>query len=178
MNQATVSIAVTNTAITIEATDMIPMIAELTIIIKTIDAMIMVGATTRTQRATSPMIRRMIASAITQRNRATRPCIMTSPLCQAPGICPEGGIDLVQDLLCALVLDLALAGAAGATTAIMLTKMTADQICHSSTGTCTPPRVITADAFIALIRAVLFLPPSPPQLQREVSAPRNRKSHQ
>jgi hypothetical protein len=40
---------------------------------------------------------------------------MTSPLCQAPAICPEEGVDLVQDHLCALglALGLALAQAAG-----------------------------------------------------------------
>jgi hypothetical protein len=47
VNQATVSIPVTNTAITIEATNTIAMIANLTIIIKTINAMIVVVATTR-----------------------------------------------------------------------------------------------------------------------------------
>ena len=43
---------------------------------------------------------------------------MTSPLCQAPAICPEEGVNLVPDHLCTLVLalGLALAQAAGATT--------------------------------------------------------------
>ena len=62
VNQATVSIAVTNTAITIKATDVIASIADLIIVIKTIDAMIVVNVTTRTQRATSPTTRRMITS--------------------------------------------------------------------------------------------------------------------
>ncbi len=53
---------------------------------------------------------------------------MTSPLCQAPEICPEEGVNLVQDLLCALVLGLALAQATGATTIIMSTKMIASQV--------------------------------------------------
>jgi hypothetical protein len=48
MNQATASIAVTNTAITIKATDAIAMIANLTIVIKTINTMIVVNVTTRT----------------------------------------------------------------------------------------------------------------------------------
>jgi hypothetical protein len=52
---------------------------------------------------------------------------MTSPLRQALAICLEEGVDLVQDLLCALVLGLALAQAAGATTIIMSTKMIASQ---------------------------------------------------
>ncbi len=54
---------------------------------------------------------------------------MTSPLCQAPAICPEEGVNLVPDLLCALVLVLALAHAqaAGATTTIMSNKMIASQ---------------------------------------------------
>jgi hypothetical protein len=104
-------------------------IANLTIVIKTIEAMIVVNAMTRTRGATSPTTRRMIASAITSRKRATRPCIMTSPLCQAPAICPEEGVNLVPDLLCALVLVLALAHAqaAGATTTIMSNKMIASQ---------------------------------------------------
>jgi hypothetical protein len=52
---------------------------------------------------------------------------MTSPLCQAQAICPEEGVNLVQDLLCTLVLilGLALAQAAGATKIIMLTMMIA-----------------------------------------------------
>jgi hypothetical protein len=52
---------------------------------------------------------------------------MTSPLCQALAIHPEEGVDLVPDLLHALVLGLALAQAAGATTTIILTKMIASQ---------------------------------------------------
>jgi hypothetical protein len=47
---------------------------------------------------------------------------MTSPLCQAPAICPEEGVNLVPDDLCALALALALAQAAGATTTIVLIK--------------------------------------------------------
>jgi hypothetical protein len=71
----------------------------LTIVIETINATIVVNATTRTQIATSPMTRRMIASTITPRKRGTRPCIMTSPLCRAPAIRPEKEVNLVQDLL-------------------------------------------------------------------------------
>jgi hypothetical protein len=48
---------------------------------------------------------------------------MTSPLRQAWAICLEGGVVLVQDLHCALVLGLVLAQAAGATTTTMLPKM-------------------------------------------------------
>jgi hypothetical protein len=44
---------------------------------------------------------------------------MTSPLCPAQAICLEEGVVLVQDLLHALVLGLALARAAGATTITM-----------------------------------------------------------
>ncbi len=109
MNQATSSIVATNIAITIKATYMIAMIADLIIVIKTIDATIVLNATTRTQRATCHMKRRMIASAITSRKRVTRPCIMTGPLHQAPAIPLEEGVDLVQDPLCALVLVLGLA---------------------------------------------------------------------
>jgi hypothetical protein len=48
MNQATISIVVTSTAMTIEATKAMTMIADLTIIIRTIDRMIVVNPTTRT----------------------------------------------------------------------------------------------------------------------------------
>jgi hypothetical protein len=48
VNQATTSIAVTNTAITIKATDAIVMIANQTIVIKMINTMMMVNVTTRT----------------------------------------------------------------------------------------------------------------------------------
>ncbi len=50
---------------------------------------------------------------------------MTSPLSQALAICPEKEVDLVQDLLHALNLGLALAQAVGATTTIMSIKMIA-----------------------------------------------------
>jgi hypothetical protein len=119
--------------------------------------------------------KKMIASAITSRKRVTRPCIMTSPLCQAP--CPEEGVDLVPDHLHALGLALTLAQAAGATTTIMFTKMTASQVqcsstvIHPSTGTCTPPRGTMTDITIAWTKAVQSLPPSPLQRQRR-SAPR------
>jgi hypothetical protein len=69
----------------------------LTIVIKTIGAMIALDAMTRTGGATSPTTRRMIASTITSRKRVTRPCTMTSP--KAPEICPKEGVDLVFALL-------------------------------------------------------------------------------
>jgi hypothetical protein len=80
----------------------------------------------------------MIASKITPRKRAMRPCIMTSPLSQAPAICSEKEVNLIQDLLRALNLGLTIAQAARATTIIMSTKMTVGQICPSSAGICTP----------------------------------------
>jgi hypothetical protein len=49
VDQATSSTVATNIAVTIKATDMIAMIADLIIVIETINAMIMVDATTRTQ---------------------------------------------------------------------------------------------------------------------------------
>jgi hypothetical protein len=174
VNRATINIAVITTATIIKVTDAIAMIANLTIIIKRNDATIALDVTTRTQKAPGPTTRRMTASMITPRKRATRPCIMTSPLSQAPAICPEKGVDLVQDLLCALDLGLALAQAAGATTTIMSTKMTAGRIHPSSVGTCTPQRVTMVDAFIVLTKALLSLPPSPLRRQRR-SSPRNRE---
>jgi hypothetical protein len=83
------------------------MIADLIIIIKTINTMIVVNVMTRTQGTASPTTRRMIASAITSRKRVMRPCTMISTLCQALAVCLEKGVDL--DLLCTLDLVLALA---------------------------------------------------------------------
>jgi hypothetical protein len=124
MNQATISIVVVTTVTIIEATNAIAMITDLTIVIKTINAMIALDVMTRTQKAPSPTTRRMIASVITPRKRARRPCIMTSPLKRAPAIHPKKEVNLVQDLLRALDLGLALAQAARATTIIMSTQMT------------------------------------------------------
>jgi hypothetical protein len=85
---------------------------------------------------------------------------MTSPLSGAPAIRPEKEVNLIQDLLCALNLGLALAQAVGATTTIMSTKMKASQAQSPSAGTRTPLRVTTADAFIVQTKAILSLPPS------------------
>ncbi len=86
---------------------------------------------------------------------------MTSPLSQALAICLEREVDLVHDLLQALNLSLALAQAVGATTIIMLIKMIASRAQPLSASTRTLPRVMMADAFIALTKAIVFLPPSP-----------------
>ncbi len=102
---------------------------------------------------------------------------MTSPLSRVLDIFPEKEVDLVQDLLHALNLGLALAQAVGTTTTIMSIKMIASQAQPLSASTRTPPRVTMADAFIALTKAILFLPPSLLQKQRR-SAPRNRELHQ
>ncbi len=148
-----------------------------------VGVMIALNATTRMWGATSPLARGMIASAIASRKRVTRPCIMTSPLCQAPAICPEKGVNLVPDYLRALGLALDLAQAAGATTTIMLTKMTASRVqhpsmgIHPSTGTHSPPKVTTADAFITWTKAIQSLPHSPLQRQRR-SVTRNRELRQ
>jgi hypothetical protein len=103
---------------------------------------------------------------------------MTNPLCWARAICPEEGAVLAQDLLHTLVLGLALAQAAGATTIIMWLRMTASQVRPPSMGTCTPLRVMTADISITLTRAIPFLPASLLQRQGKVSTPRNRVLHQ
>jgi hypothetical protein len=92
---------------------------------------------------------------------------MTSPLCQAPAICPEEGVDLVPDHLCALSLSLglALAKAAGATTTIMSTKTLTSQVqppnmsIHPSTGIRTP-RMTMMDITITQTKAILSLSPS------------------
>jgi hypothetical protein len=163
VNRATSSTVTTNIAITIKATNVIAMIADLIIIIKTINAMIVVDATTRTRGTASPTTRRMIASAITSRKRVTRPCTMTSPLCQALAVCPEKGVNL--DLLCALALVLALAQAAGATKIIMLNNMIASQAQCPNVGVRTP-RTMMMDITIARTRAIVFLLPSLLQRQR------------
>jgi hypothetical protein len=173
VNRATSSTVATNIAITIKLTDMIVMITNLIIVIETIDTMIVVDAMTRMQRTASPTTRRMIASAITSRKRVTRPCTMTIPLHQALAICPEKGVDL--DLLRALALVLALAQAAGATKTIMSNNMITSQAQHPNAGVCTPRTMIT-DITISRTRAIAFLPPSLPQRQREIIAPRNRES--
>jgi hypothetical protein len=173
INQATGSIVAIGATI-IEASDTIAMPDNPTTVIETIDTIIILFAMARTIRATSSIRRRMVASAITSRKRVTSPCTMTSPLCQAWTLCPGKGVALVQDLLLALILGLALAQAAGATTTIMCLMMIASRVHSHSAGTCTPPRGMTADVSIALTRAIPFLPPSLLQRQREVSAPTNR----
>ncbi len=155
MNPATVSIAVVNIATTIRATNATRTIANPTILIKVIDAMIALNATTRTQRAPSPKTRRIIASAITSRKRATRPCIVTSPLCQAPTFHLGEGVNLVPDLLCILILGLALAQAVGATTTITSIKMIASQAQLPSAGICTPRTTMT-DITITRINDTVF----------------------
>jgi hypothetical protein len=151
------------------------MIADQIIVIETINAMIVVDATTRTQGTASPATRRMITSVITSKKRVTRPCTMTSPLCQAPAVCPEKGVNL--DLPCALDLVLALARAAEATKTIMLNNMIRSRAQRPNAGVHTP-RTMTMDITIARIRAIAFLPPSLLQRQREEIAPRNRELHQ
>ncbi len=101
---------------------------------------------------------------------------MTSPLSQALAICPEEGVDLIQDLLCALDLGLPLAQAAGAMTTIMSTKMIASQAQPPSAGICTLRTTMT-DVTIAWTKEIPFLPPSPLRRQIE-SAPINRESRQ
>jgi hypothetical protein len=177
MNQATSSTVATNIATTIEATDVIATIANLTIIIKMINAMIMVDATTRTQGTTSPTTRRMIASAITSRKRATRPCTMTRPLRRAPALPLEKGVNLVPDLLHALALVLGLAQAAGAMKTIMSNNMIASQAQPPNVGVCIL-RMMMMDITIARTRGIAFLPPSLLQRQREVITPRNRELRQ
>ncbi len=104
MNRATSSTVATNIVITIKATNVIATIADLIFVIKTINPMVGVDADTRTQGTTSHTTRRMIASAITSRKRATRPCTMASPLCQAPAICPEKELILISFALLLLFL--------------------------------------------------------------------------
>ncbi len=130
---------------------------------------------TRTQGTASPTTRRMIASVITSRKRATRPCTMTSPLHQVPAVCPEKGVNL--DLLCALALVLDLTQAAGATKNITSNNMIASQAQRPNVGVCTP-RTIMTDITITRTRGIAFLPPSLLQRQGEVIAPRNRESCQ
>jgi hypothetical protein len=177
VNQATSSTIVTNIATTIKATDVIVVIPDLTIIIEMINAMIVVNATTRLQETTSPTTRRMIASVITSRKRATMPCTMTTLLHQAPAIHPKEGVDIVQDLLHALALVLALAQAAGATKNIISNNMIASRAQPPNAGVHIPRRMMI-DITIIQTRGIAFLPPSLLQRQREVITPRNRESRQ
>jgi hypothetical protein len=159
VHQATIRVTVVTIWTIVKAASAIATITKLLFVIGTTNTMIALDMITRTQKAPGPTTRRMIASAITPRKRAMRPCIMTSPLSQALTICPERGVDLLQDLLHALNLGLALAQAARATNTITLTKMIASKAQPPSTSTCTPPRVTMADAFIALTKAIAFLLP-------------------
>jgi hypothetical protein len=115
VNQATSSIVPISIVATIEGTNTITMTNNPTMVIETINTTIL-AATIRTLRTASPLKRRMIASTITSRKRAARPCTMTRPLCQAWTSCLERGVAHAQDLLCPFVPGLALARAAGATT--------------------------------------------------------------
>jgi hypothetical protein len=65
VKQATSSIVATNIATIIKATNAIAMIANLTVVIETVNATIILVAKIRTLRAASPTKRRMIASMIT-----------------------------------------------------------------------------------------------------------------
>ncbi len=68
---------------------------------------------------------------------------MTRPLFQAPAIHPEEGVNLVPDLLCALVLALALAQAAGATKTIMSNNMITSRVQRPNAGNRTPRMMMT-----------------------------------
>jgi hypothetical protein len=159
-----------NKPIIINTTNAVGMTDNPTIIIEMINATINLVAMTRTIRATSPMRRRMIASAITPRKRVTRPCTMTSSLCQVRTPRSEKGFALTQNILLTLVPVLALAQAAGPTTTIMWLAMIASQAHSPSVGTRTPPRAMTMDVSIALTRAIMLLPPSLLQRKRKVNA--------
>jgi hypothetical protein len=158
VHQATVSITVVTIWTIVKGANAIATITKLFIVIGTTNTTIALDMTTRTPHSPGPTTRKMIASAITLRKRAMRPCIMTSPLSQSLAIYPERGVDLVQDLLHALNLGLALAQAVRATNTITLTKMIASKAQPPSTS-CTPPRVTMADTFIALTKAIAFLLP-------------------
>ncbi len=84
---------------------------------------------------------------------------MTSPLCPASEICPEEGVDLVPDLLCALALALALAQVAGAMKTIMLNNMIASQAQPPNAGVLIL-RMMMMDITILRTRAIDFSPPS------------------
>ncbi len=67
---------------------------------------------------------------------------MTIPLCQALAVCPEEGVDLVPDLLCALIYVFALAQAAGATKTVISNNITS-QAQPPNTGVCIPRTMMT-----------------------------------
>jgi hypothetical protein len=78
---------------------------------------------------------------------------MTSPLCRVPEICPEEGVNLVPDLLRALVLILALPQSAGATKTIMSNNMIASRVQPPNTGVCIPKTMMMVIT-IARTRAI------------------------
>jgi hypothetical protein len=84
---------------------------------------------------------------------------MTSPLCQAPAICPEEGVNLVPDILHVLALVLALAQAAGATKTIMSNNMITSRV-QPPNASVFIPRTMMMDITIARTRGIAFLPPS------------------
>jgi hypothetical protein len=96
-------------------------------------------------------------------------------LCRVPAFHHEEGANLVLDLLRALALILALAQAAGATKTIMSDNMIASQAQPPNAGV-RIPRTMMTDITIGQTRAIVFLPPSLLQRQREVIAPRNNRA--
>ncbi len=96
VNRATSSIVATSIATIIEGANTVATIADLTIVIETIDITIILIAAIKTQRTASPTKTRMITSVITSTKRPMRPCTMTSPLCRAQATHPEKGVTLAQ----------------------------------------------------------------------------------
>jgi hypothetical protein len=116
----------------------------------------------------------MIASLITSRKRATRPCIMTSSLHQAQTPCPEKEL-----LLFKILSPPAVAGAKTTiTTTITYCVIAESQADLSIAITHSPLRTMAMDMSIALTRTIMFLPPSLLQRQRKVSTSTNGESCQ
>ncbi len=93
MNQATISFVTISIVTITKATGTIATIANLTIVIETINATTVLAVTTKTQRTASPTKRRWLQVQSFQ-EKETRPCTMTSHLCQVQEICPKKGVIL------------------------------------------------------------------------------------
>jgi hypothetical protein len=174
----TTGIIVSKTTTTTKTADTITTNNNMTVAIKTINAMIALVAKRRAARK-SPTRRKMIASAITSRRKVMGPCITTCPCYHAQILCLEKGVAPVQGLLLAHapVLALAQAAATGAMQTIMSPMMTSSQADPSSASICTL-RIPTMDITIVPRKAVLFLPPLLLQKQKRTSVLPNRKLRQ
>jgi hypothetical protein len=181
MNQATGSIIVINIATTIKVTNVTATITNPTVIIKTINQRhnhFQHEDKDSKTKSTKSYDKKDDCKCNHSKKKSNKAMHNDLSSLLSTGNLFKEGVVLFQDLICALVISHALVQVEGARTTTMWPKMTAGQVRPSSMGACNPLRVMTADTSIGLTRAIPFLPPSPLQRQRKVSAPRNKESHQ